>query len=113
MKCLRCGWKMDAEDIRCPHCNHYYQNNLTNRLKYTISYYDPKKYEKKLNLIIIVVLFIIPIILLYIEFKKVPEPKVEYNEYEVNYCNIKCENGLNRIEYSKCICSDGNEYSIE
>ena len=114
MKCLRCGWEMGEDSVKCKHCRHYYDNNLR-KAKATISYFNSEEEKEKnrkrivVSLLIIVVLFsIIVFELFYRDITNFFKPP-----WVVNKCNLVCEGNVNRVIFTKCVCGNGKVINVE
>lgn len=120
MKCLRCGWEMGDDTVKCRHCHHYYVSNLI-KAPAQIFYFDSKKQkaEKEKHeadirkrlvyfFITFVALCVVCVIANNLQNIKdfIMPPSV------VNQCNLVCEDNVKSVIFHRCTCGDGKVINI-
>ena len=108
MKCLRCGWEMGDDAIKCKHCHHYYDNNLR-KASATINYFnseeDRKKSKKRFitGLVVIIIFFTVSLLsIFWKDIRQVVKP-----QWGLNKCSLVCEENVRSVIFNRCTCTNG------
>ena len=104
MKCLRCGRVLKDGQTECE-CGHFYENNLNHK---TFIKNTRDKSNILVNIIIIISIIMVIVLTAYFRLSN-RKNNSKYNEI----CEVKCEGSSYRVVDYKCVCSNGEEYTIE
>ena len=85
-------------------CGHFYDDNLHGQTK-------KKQNNKRLNLLQVITIIVIISIMVLVAYEKLGgfknKPKIDTR------CEVLCEGSSYKVNNNKCICSNGEEYSVK